>query len=92
MPTDDRRRPNWKLTAAAPRRSGDMFHLDLSYTARQRRFERAQQGLTPRVHASSLRLRCAQAFDVIADRSKGVVDLVWRQVDCATRKNSVTTY
>ena len=34
----------------------------------------------------------AQAFDVIADRGKGVVDLVYRQVDCGSRKNSVTSY
>ena len=33
-----------------------------------------------------------QAFDVLARRDKGVVDLVWRKVDCATRKNSVTSY
>jgi hypothetical protein len=33
-----------------------------------------------------------QAFDVIADRGKGVVDLVWRPVDCGSRKNSVTVY
>jgi hypothetical protein len=29
---------------------------------------------------------------VIAKRDKGVVDLVWRQVDCSKRKDSVTTY
>jgi hypothetical protein len=32
-----------------------------------------------------------QAFDVIGNRDKGVVDLLWRQVDCG-RKNSVTRY
>ena len=32
------------------------------------------------------------AFDVIADRGKGVVDLLWRQVDCSKRKYSVTSY
>ena len=39
-----------------------------------------------------LQCRHLQAFDVLADRGKGVVDLVWRPVDCASRKNSVTTY
>ena len=38
------------------------------------------------------RLLASQAFDVIADRSKGVVDLLWRQVDCSKRKYSVTSY
>ena len=29
---------------------------------------------------------------MIADRGKGVVDLLWRQVDCSKRKYSVTSY
>ena len=75
-----------------------MFHLDLSYTVRQRRESSARQALA----LLAARLLCsvadanapcfAQAFDVIAERGKGVVDLIWRQVDCSSRKNSVTTY
>jgi hypothetical protein len=34
----------------------------------------------------------SQAFDIIANRNKGVVDLVFRQVDCSTRLHSITSY
>ena len=55
---------------------------------------RCVSGHKPLQRAAGLRspFALSQAFDVIADRSKGVVDLLWRQVDCSKRKYSVTSY
>jgi hypothetical protein len=65
---------------------GDVPHFDLGYAVRASACACAAAG-------THLRSFCAaQAFDVIANRGKGVVDLVWRQVDCSKRKYSVTSY